>query len=275
MRSTRPNRTRKAVVLALLTPVAAALLVAAPGAEAAETAEHSIKVVTYNVGDASGLRADLVQLINAERPAVLGLQEVADREDVVREAAAATGYRAIYETDGQAVKHNAILVRGNVTVTAHGARQISPAAKVHPSTPGTGPETPTDCGCWVPPKYVNWVRVQVGEHAWVAGVVHLTPSAQRFDLNRALHHEQVSNSAEWFTTRTAEPIVMGDFNAQPGSALMDGLRQVAKPYSAPSFGDAAIDHVWAERDSAGSQVDALSGYGSDHRPVRVLVTVRR
>ena len=264
-------------VVALLAPVvsAAALLVAVPGAGAAEVTDHSIKVVTYNVGDAGGLRADLVRLINAERPAVLGLQEVADREDVVREVAAATGYRAIYETDGQAVKHNAILVRGNVTVTEHGARQISPSAKVHPSTPGTGPETPTDCGCWVPPKYVNWVRVQVGEHAWVAGVVHLTPSAQRFDLNRALHREQVSNSAEWFTTRTAEPIVMGDFNAQPGSALMDGLRQVAKPYSAPSFGDAAIDHVWAERDSAGSQVDALSGYGSDHRPVRVLVTVRR
>jgi endonuclease/exonuclease/phosphatase family metal-dependent hydrolase len=236
---------------------------------------HSIKVVTYNVGDAGGLRADLVRLINAERPAVLGLQEVADREDVVREAAAATGYRAIYETDGQAVRHNAILVRGNVTVTAHGAREISPSAKVHPSTPGTGPETPTDCGCWVPPKYVNWVRVRADGFAWVAGVVHLTPSAQRFDLNRELHDKQVRNTAEWFSTRTAEPVVMGDVNAQPGSDLMDALRRVAKPYSAPSFGDAAIDHVWAARDTTGSAVDALSGYGSDHRPVRVLVTARR
>lgn len=264
---------RTALALALLAPLAAAV-VASPAAQAAE-ASHTIKVVTYNVGDAGGLKADLVHLADTERPAVIGLQEVADRESVVREAAAAAGYVAIYETDQQAVKHNAILVRGDMTVTGHGAREISPEARVHPATPGTGPETPDSCGCLVPPKYVNWVRVRGGGFEWVVGVVHLTPSAQRYDLNRELHNRQVRNSAEWFSSRAAEPVIMGDFNAQPGSDLMDGLRQVAKPFSAPSFGTASIDHVWAKRDAAGSQVEALSGYGSDHRPVRVRVTVTR
>ncbi|GAB1515376.1 endonuclease/exonuclease/phosphatase family protein [Actinophytocola sp. KF-1] len=262
---------RTAIVLAFL----AAAAVASPVAQAAEADTHTIKVVTYNVGDAGGLRADLVQLINAERPAVLGLQEVADRETAVREAAAATGYVAIYETDGKAVKHNAVLVRGDMTITGHGAREISPESRVNPATPGTGPETPDSCGCLVPPKYVNWVRVRGGGFEWVVGVVHLTPSAQRYDLNRELHNRQVRNTAEWFASRAAEPIVMGDFNAQPGSGLMDALRQVARPFSAPSHGDASIDHVWAKRDAAGSAVDALSGYGSDHRPVRVRVTVTR
>lgn len=275
---TLPKVRRKALVLALLAPVLglAAAFVAVPGAGAAQaSAEHTIKVVTYNVGDAGGLRADLTRLIDTERPAVIGLQEVADREDVVRDVAAATGYVAIYETDRQAVKHNAILVRGNVTIADHGAREISPATKVDPATPGTGSAGPGDCGCWVPPKYVNWVRVRAGGFEWVVGVVHLTPSAQRFELNRQLHNLQVRNSADWFSTRVAEPIIMGDFNAEPGSNLMDGLRRVARPFSAPSFGAASIDHVWAKRDAAGSEVDDLSGYGSDHDPVRVRVTVTR
>ncbi|MFI7677601.1 endonuclease/exonuclease/phosphatase family protein [Actinophytocola sp. NPDC049390] len=262
-----------ALVLALLAPLA---VVTTPGASAAEAATtHTIKVVTYNVGNAGGLRGDLVDLIRAERPAVIGLQEVADRETAVKEAAAATGYVAIYESDRKAVKHNAILVRGDMTVAAHGAREISPETRVHPATPGTGPETPDSCGCLVPPKYVNWVRVRGGGHVWVVGVVHLTPSAQRYDLNRELHNKQVRNSAEWFATRAAEPVIMGDFNAQPGSNLMDGLRRVARPFSAPSFGDARIDHVWTKKDATGSRVAALSGYGSDHRPVRVRVTVPR
>jgi endonuclease/exonuclease/phosphatase (EEP) superfamily protein YafD len=265
-----PRRT--ALALALLAPLAATV-VASPGAQAAEA--HTIEVVTYNVGDAGGLRADLVHLIETERPAVIGLQEVADRESVVAEAAAATGYVAIYETDGKAVKHNAILVRGGMTITGHGAREISPEARVHPDTPGTGPETPDSCGCLVPPKYLNWVRVRGGGFEWVVGVVHLTPSAQRYDLNRDLHDRQVRNTAEWFSSRAAEPVVMGDFNAQPGSDLMAGLRRVARPFSAPSHGTASIDHVWAEDDAVGSHVDALSGYGSDHRPVRVRVTVTR
>ncbi|AGM06227.1 endonuclease/exonuclease/phosphatase family protein [Amycolatopsis keratiniphila] len=262
---------RKAFTLALLVPLAA--LVAVPSAEAAT--ERTIKVVTYNVGDAGGLKADLVRLIETERPAVLGLQEVADREDVVREAAAATGYVAIYETDRRAIKHNAILVRGTMNITGHGAGEISPASKVDPSTPGTGPAEPGDCGCWVPPKYVNWVRVGGAGFEWVVGVVHLTPSAQRFELNRELHNLQVRNTADWFSSRVAEPIVMGDFNAEPGSDLMAGMRRVADSYSAPSHGDRSIDHVWAKKDSIGSAVDALGGYGSDHRPVRARVTVTR
>lgn len=237
-----PKLKRKALVLTLLAPVLSlvAVFAAVPGAGAATTVDdHTIKVVTYNVGDAGGLRGDLIRLIDAERPAVIGLQEVADREDVVREVAAATGYVAIYERDRPAIKHNAILVRGNVTIADHGAREISPATKVDPATPGTGPAEPGDCGCWVPPKYVNWVRVRAAGFEWVVGVVHLTPSAQRFELNRQLHNLQVRTSAEWFSTRVAEPIIMGDFNAEPGSNLMDELRRVARPFSAPSFGGAS------------------------------------
>ncbi len=267
---------RGAVVLALLAPLAAAV-VATPGAPVAEAAtSHTIKVVTYNVGDAGGLVGDLVRLIDTERPAVIGLQEVADRERALGEVKARTGYDLIYESDRYAVKHNAFLVRPNLDITGHGARQISPETEVHPATPGTGEPRPADpCGCTVPPKYVNWVRVEAGGYVWVVGNVHLTPSAQRYDLNRQLHNKQVRNSAEWFSTRTAEPIILGDFNAQPGSDLMDGLRRVAQPFSAPSHGDARIDHVWTKKDAVGSRVEALSGYGSDHRPVRVRVTVTR
>lgn len=266
---------RKAIGWALLVPLVA-VFAALSGAAAEEPTNHTIKVVTYNVGPAgSDLKADIVRLVDTERPAVIGLQEVADSGDEarVRAAAAATDYQLIYEHDRQAVEHNAILVRPNVTVLAHGAYEISPESRVNPSTPGTGSE---GCGCLVPPKYVNWVRVRAAGFEWVVGVVHLTPSAQHYDLNRQLHDKQVNNSAEWFDARTAEPILMGDFNAASDAALMDGMRDVgAKPFSDESFGTHRIDHVWTKRSATGSDVDALRGYHSDHRPVRVQVTVTR
>ncbi len=275
--SERSKPKRKVLVPAFLAAlVSIATVAAVSGAEAAQApAERRIKVVTYNVGDQRGLKADLVKLINAERPAVLGLQEVADRDDVVKAAAAETGYTAIYEEGRNAVQHNAILVRGDLTIDGHGAAVISPETRVHPDTPGTGDAGPGDCGCLVPPKYVNWVRVRGAGFEWAVGVVHLTPRAQQYPLNRELHNKQVANSANWFSSRGAEPIIMGDYNAEPNSNLMTRLGNVAEPYSAPSHGTKSIDHVWAKKTATGSAVAGLPGYGSDHRPVRAVVTVDR
>ena len=269
--SAQSRFTRKMAVAGLIL-AAGVIPLAAAGPAAA--AEETIKVVTYNVGDAGGLKGDLKNLIDAEqRPAVIGLQEVADRVDILREVADETDYRLVLEADGESRRHNAILVRANMTLLDHGLREISPRTRVHEDTPGTGGTG------WVPPKYVNWARVRGAGFEWVVGVVHLVPSASLYQSNEALHRLEVGNVRDWFESRVAEPIVMGDFNAEPDSSLMNQLRGVAKPFSARTFPapnpTRSIDHVWAKRNATGSEIAALNGYGSDHRPLRVRVTVTR
>lgn len=255
-----------AVALAATGAVTAPLATAAPVEERAT--DHAIKVVTYNVGDKSAttLRDQLRRLMSMD-PAAIGLQEVADREGLIR-SIAGDDYKVLYEAVGQASKHNAILVRDDVRVRSHGAVKISGVAKVHPDTPGTG------SGDTAPPKYINWAKIRVDGLRWTIGVVHLVPSAERWAKNRELHNRQVRRSAAWFASRPAEPLLMGDFNAVPRSSLLKRLRNVAKPWGKPSFGRRAIDIVWTKKDATGG-VRALDGYGGDHRPVRVSVKVTR
>jgi endonuclease/exonuclease/phosphatase family metal-dependent hydrolase len=238
---------------------------------------HPIRAITYNVGDGSNAekRADLKRLMRLG-PAVIGLQEVADRKAMVTRLAKRNGYHAYYEQTERGSAHNAVLVRNKGTdVLAHGALRLSVRTRVNPNTPGTGGTG------WIKPNYLNWVRISTGGLRWTIGVVHLVPSAERFAANRRLHNKQVADSSRWFDHAKAEPMLMGDFNATPGSALMADLREVAKPWSKPSFekGDRRIDSLWTEQDAEGGVkalgLDPQPDYSSDHRPLRLDASVNR
>lgn len=264
-----PRRAVIAVSLALpllLGGVPATAVVPAATPRTAPTT-HEIQAITYNVGDgpARAKSRDLRRLMRLE-PDVIGLQEVADREDLVTALAQDNGYRAVYE---DASHHNAILLPESTEILAHGAIRISPRSRVSPHTPGSSDG-------WHPAKYTHWVRFRTDGLAWVAGVVHLVPSASRFRLNKELHHTQVANSADWFDTRPFEPLLMGDFNAPADSGLMADMREVATYWTKPSHDAEEIDHLWSKDDATG-EVSALDGpdYSSDHRPVRAVLEVTR
>jgi endonuclease/exonuclease/phosphatase family metal-dependent hydrolase len=263
--------TATVVIGGVTTPAATAT--AAPVAERAT--EHSIRVITYNVGNKKPklLRAQLGRLMALE-PAVIGLQEVADREGLLSDVARRNKeYRLWYEAVGTASKHNAILVRGEKR-REHGARVISGWTKVHDSTPGTGDVD------MVPPKYLNWLKLKVDGLKWVFGTVHLVAAAERagdgYAPNRALLRREVARSADWFKSRTSEPILVGDFNATLNHRynLLRRLKDVAKPWTKPSLGNRAIDIVWTAKNAKG-KVRALDGFGGDHRPVLADITVTR
>jgi len=240
-------------------------------------AEHGIRVVTYNVGDGAARkkRADLRRLM-ALRPAVIGLQEVADRVALIRALAPKHGYRSLIGAEGDGRQRIALLVRKKgVKVLDHGLRKISDRTSVHPATPGTGD------GDQVSAKYVHWVRLRVDGLRWTVGAVHLVPSASKYKKNRRLHGRQVAECAAWFRGVKVEPLLMGDFNATPRSGLVDDLREVARPWSKPSFekGDRPIDMLWTRKDARGKVralgVDPDPDYSSDHRPLRLDARVTR
>jgi endonuclease/exonuclease/phosphatase (EEP) superfamily protein YafD len=133
----------------------------------------------------------------------------------------------------------------------------------------------------VPPKYLNWVRIRTGGLRWTIGTVHLVPAAERFTSNRRLHNKQVARSAAWFKNAKVEPLLMGDFNATPGSRLMADMRKVAKAWSKPSFekGERRIDILWTKKNAEGGVkalgVDPQEDFSSDHRPLLLNATVTR
>lgn len=258
---------RSALVLGGAAVATAATAVSAPPAWAAE---HRIDTITYNVGNGSNAAVadDLRRLMNrSERTAVIGLQEVSDRVSIVTSTARDHGFRAVWAEDGEHRRHNAILLRRDLEITASGCANLHGPLPVNPDTPGSGDGT-------VASKWINWVAFRIDGLAWTVGVVHFVPSATRFELNRRVFQTEVNGCVDWWRSRVREPLLMGDFNATPGSPLLDDLRAIAEPRSEASHGDRAIDIVWSKRDATGA-VNALGGFSSDHRPVAVTVTVNR
>lgn len=262
------------VVAGGVTPAAATATTTAAAPQAERAEDHSIRVITYNVGDKSAdtLRAQLNRLLDL-RPAVLGLQEVSDRRTLLKNAARANGYRLFHPERRLGKAHNAILVRRNVTVLASGVTLLTEPAKVEPGTPGTGD------GDTAARKWVNWVRIKTDGLRWTAGVVHLVPSAERLGgLTRKHHLKQVAKCVAWWNDVKVEPLLMGDFNATLGHRynLLEKLRMVAKPWTKPSIADGrAIDYVWSKRKKTTGTVKALRGFGGDHKPVQTDLTVTR
>lgn len=262
------------VVAGGIAPTTATATTTAAAHQTERAEAHSIRVITYNVGDKSDrtLRAHLDRLLGL-KPAVLGLQEVADRETLLKNAARANGYRLFHKDAGRGSKHNAILVRKRgVTVLADGVKLLTEAAKVEPGTPGAGQSAITAR------KFVNWVRIKTGGLRWTAGVVHLVPAAERLGgLTRKHHLKQVAKCVAWWKDVKAEPLLMGDFNATLGHRynLLKKLRDEAKPWTKPSIADGrAIDYVWSKKNAKGT-VKALDGFGGDHKPVQTDLTVTR
>ena len=270
------RRTLVVAALALATAVTGTALaggaLAAPEPVASSTAKparaHRLTVVTYNVGDPSAatVRADLTRLAQ-RRPHVLALQEVADRDQLLARLAPRIGYRVYQPAVGTASRHNAILVRKDVRLISTNIFKISDRTFVGRNTAGARKTGYTAA------KYISLVRVQVDGHRWVVGDVHLVPSAERKGntRTRALHHRQTERVAEWFGHRLMEPVLVGDFNAEPSSPLLAPLRNLAKASTQDSHGKRAIDIVWTAKDTR-TTAKALHGFHSDHRPVEVTIT---
>ena len=262
------NLRRTAAVAALVVATLSSATAVATASQSTPT--HQLTVVTYNVGDPSNANvADDLRRLAQRRPAVIGLQEVADRDELLGRLAPRIGYRIYQPSAGEASKHNAILVRRDVRLRSQNIVKISDRTYVGHNTAGARGSGYTAA------KYISLVRVRVDGRDWVVGNVHLVPSAEKKGntLTRALHHRQTVRSSEWFDNRVLEPVLVGDFNAEPDSPLLAPLRKVAKASSADSHGRRSIDIVWSAKDTR-TQARALSGYSSDHRPVEVTITAR-
>lgn len=214
-------------------------------------------LATYNLGDPAAAR--LVVDLRRLDTDVIGVQEAGDRTEVL---SAITTHQVVRDA-GEAARV-ALLVRLGIGVSAHGLTRISVRTKVGRLVAGarrTG---------YAEPKFISDVTLTDGTRI---GVTHLVPSTS-LPANRAaraLYRRQVAGCVAWFAS--GGDVLMGDFNGDPDYNLLAPLRAVATPHTAPSRGTRSIDHLWTRRGAPTlTDVQALGGYSSDHRPVVGVLT---
>lgn len=257
-------------------------------------------VLLYNLGDQSSdqVYAQLMRLLNKERPEALELNECRDKQETVRRVARDSGYALIEEWDTEGAGGLAILLRPDCRRMAQGAKRLSGRTYVGRNVAGAKRSGYAEA------KALLWVRYRVpiletnGSRTgrWrkkVRGVCHLVPSAGRKGNWRAkaLHGVQTARCAAWLRTRRNDAVLSGDLNADARAqggverALLAPLRAVAVLYAVPSKGSRAIDvhcvpkQVWSRmsrrrrtvRRRRGAFSVALPGYGSDHKPVALYL----
>lgn len=221
-----------------------------------------MRVATWNLGSASD-EAVLHGLIRlAEHRDAIGVQEAGDRKAVLAKFAAVTGWRVLRGVEpGQAKV--CLLVAPQVKVGKTGWYACTPATYVGPL--GAGPSR-------VSAKWVTWAvldGVRVGVTHMVASVQ--TPPFPGRKRRRALYADHIAKAVEWAKGHPTT-VLMGDFNATRDYFQLDPLRKAnLRCHTRPSHGDRAIDQHWT-RGLAVTDVRALDGYKSDHKPVAATVS---
>jgi hypothetical protein len=222
--------------------------------------------ITYNVGNPSDdkVESDLMTLIRAHRPLLLHLQETWDRKGVIRRVAERTGYVALIP-EGSAA-HCITLVHPEVIVDGWGTMRLSERTWVGRKVAGArrhGMARKNDA---------VWVRYRHAGTKFIDANVHLVPS-HSVDLACRLAKLQAGILTAWLWTRRRIASVTGDVNEtiNAGCDSMGPLEKIGEVYTAPSHGTRAIDWwIMLKRQTKRFNyiVEALTGYNSDHRPVK-------
>lgn len=229
----------------------------------------TFRVATYNVGD-RGTADDIARL--SRTADVVLLQEVGDQATAL---APFTG-RTI-RGDGDGRSKVAVIVREGLTVRDSGHWPCT--GRVDVGSLGAGPRE-------LGPKWIAWAKIDAEDigRAINVGSTHLVPSVQRAPFpgrskRRWMHSQHVAALIAWAKDREGHGITIlgGDFNATPDYLGLKPLRAAGfVPATKPSHGKRAIDAVW-HRDQPKIHlvsVDALDGYGSDHKPVLATYAIK-
>lgn len=224
-----------------------------------------VQSVTYNAGNAKPERvaADLTRLVRLFL--VVCLQEVADRAKLLN----ATGAQVL-QTPGKDRAHVAMLVAAPAQLLTWAYVRCTRRSFV--GAWGAGPRT-------IAAKWILWALVDV--EPWVTvtmATTHLVPSAERQEpqgrlarigwrRRRALYRRHIAAIVAWAAGVQGPIALHMDANADASNELLAPLAAAGFVcQTAPSHGDRAIDQIWT-RGCTPEQVQALTGYSSDHRPV--------
>lgn len=234
---------------------------------------QSENLITYNVGGTKDLVAELLRMVRRHNPAKIELQEVADRRDELAEFAAVSGYRLTQYDMGDHSGSLATLTRPDVPEHGRpGIDQLSPRTFVGRLVAGARKDGYTKA------KWLLWSRPQFLDLSWVVASTHLVPS-HHVKRARRLALLQVEKIVALIARHPRIVLVAGDFNEVPKDRwkVLKPLYAVLDLLTAPSRGRRAIDHWWVPlkrlaRYGITATVVALTGYGSDHRPIMLTLS---
>jgi hypothetical protein len=230
-------------------------------------------LITYNAGGTKDLVAELLRMVREHNPAKIELQEVADRRDGLAEFADLTGYLLTQYDLGDHSASLASLTRPDVP--NHGRSDIdrlTPRTFVGRLVAGARKDGYTKA------KWLLRTRPQFLDLSWVIASTHIVPS-HFVKRARRLARLQVETIVALIAHNPRMVLVAGDFNDVPKDRwkVLEPLAGVLDLFTAPSRYKRAIDHWWVPVKRLGRYgitvtVQALKGYGSDHRPVMITLT---
>ena len=251
----------------LLATLLLALGVTSP-ADAAprRTDDVVLRVATYNLwykavaARPADLEDDIVAL--TETAKVVGFQEAGDAEDIIRRAAARTGYKIYIGRSDRTT----LLYNPNLSDPVTRTFQLSGHVWVGDDG-GAGPEMLEE-------KWLNVVSFTYGGRRIHVGVLHAVPSQTLNETRSNLARVQFSNAADAMSTLQGVKLVMGDFNNKPDAEVRAPLYSAGFRSTQDTLGwkgtfianDSPIDDVLVR---AGSRMDILGSEtregASDHR----------
>lgn len=230
----------------------------------------------YNMGPGSDKEKwdDLVKFHNEDPFAIL-LCETADHIDVLTRFAATFGY-VIFAEENNGKAKVVVLLRLGLPVKDHGYFHLSDAVNV--GDWGAGPRV-------LDARWINWVRTKVGGRRVYLGASHWPPSVQApahsktaqdsRAKRRGMFARCISGTSEWFHSRKGVRIVYTDSNATVDYFQIEPLATTLNIYSTPSFGRRAIDLFLVKgRNVVVDSNQALPGFSSDHKPVKLSLRIK-
>jgi N-acetyl-anhydromuramyl-L-alanine amidase AmpD len=216
--------------------------------------------ITYNAGNATAAKVthDYEQLAALDVD-VIGSQEVSDRGSIIAHAPGMTGIQLRTKPNSA---HVALNVRDGLTVAGVDLKPLNKLTWVGRLVAGARKSGKSKA------KYILSALVD-GRRI---GVTHLVPSwtKKRCILARRLARKQVAGCVEWFNA--GGQVLMMDGNGPATHKVFAPLRKVAVPYARGKSHGIERDIIWVAKDAAADvDVEALSGYSSDHPPVEADV----
>lgn len=227
--------------------------------------------ITWNTGHASDVkvRRAILRLLRRYHPSHLYLQEVGDRQPVLREVVdRMPGLTLVCHDIGPAADHTAIIVglpEWGVTVHDSGAEHLTPRTYVGRRTAGARRDG------WTAAKYLQWVRTTVLHRREADAVIHWVPSATKRGNHstQVLWAKQARGTMAWIEERREHAHVAGDTNMVRSHRLAKIVTRTVQVFTRRSRRLRAIDWHMVEpvKGQVHAVVRALRGYPRDHRPV--------
>lgn len=231
----------------------------------------SVKIISWNIWEGKYL-VDIIDFLKTSNADIIGLQEViqekSGRRNTARIIANKLEYEFVYETDSEIEKDGRSLDKGSAILSRH---------KILRNKTYILSETDK--------RTAIEADIKVGNTTLHVFTTHLIHTHQKPSDIQNLQAENLIK-----VLPKGKTILMGDFNATPGSDVVNNVSHVLKntdAFSVPTWSIYPegcigckpkgvyfkLDYIFTSKDIKGKLFEVGSSKGSDHLPISVKIEI--